>query len=315
MEEENRDINDEEEMSDEEFQRLAREVGKASYSAIKEAEKHIIKGSGLLKAAEEAEKFLADMGFGKAFPINISIGSNAAHYTPTLNDDSIFPEKGLVKVDFGAAKDGVLGDCALTVDLSGDYGALAEASKEALNNAISIVKAGAKVRDIGKEIASTIEKKGFKPIKNLGGHGVGIHELHDEPFIPNYDNGDEEELEENTIIAIEPFATMSNGRGLVSNGDIKEIFSFVGDIGQPRMPNSRNLLSLIKKGFSTEPFAARWLSGAVSNKFELYSGLSELERLGIIESHPVLVELGGAQVAQFEASLLVTKDGCEILTK
>jgi methionine aminopeptidase len=72
---------------------------------------------------------------------------------------------------------------------------------------------------------------------------------------------------------------------------------------------------LIKNDFSMEPFAARWLSGAVSSRFELYSGLSELERLGIIESHPVLVELGGAQVAQFEASLLVTKEGCEILTK
>ncbi|MCL4388057.1 M24 family metallopeptidase, partial [Candidatus Marsarchaeota archaeon] len=196
-----------------------------------------------------------------------------------------------------------------------DYGALAEAAKEALDNAISIVRAGTKVRDIGKEIASTIEKKGFKPIKNLGGHGVGIHELHDEPFVPNYDNGDEAELEENTIIAIEPFATMLNGRGMVSNGDIKEIFSFIGEAAQPRMPNSRNLLSLIKTDFSMEPFAARWLSGVVSSRFELYSGLSELERLGIIESHPVLVELGGAQVAQFEASLLVTKEGCEILTK
>jgi len=308
-------MDNEEEMSDEEFQKLAREVGKVSYSAIKEAEKHIIKGSGLLKAAEEAEKFIADMSFGKAFPINLSIGSNAAHYTPTLNDDSIFPEKGLVKVDFGAAKEGVLGDCALTVDLSGDYGALSEATKEALDNAISIVRAGAKVRDIGKEIASTIEKKGFKPIKNLGGHGVGIHELHDEPFVPNYDNGDQAELEENTIIAIEPFATMPNGRGMVSNGDVKEIFSFIGEAAQPRLPNSRNLLALIKNDFSMEPFAARWLSGAVSSRFELYSGLSELERLGIIESHPVLVELGGAQVAQFEASLLVTKEGCEILTK
>ncbi len=315
MDEKAEGMDNEEEMSDEEFQKLAREVGKVSYSAIKEAEKHIIKGSGLLKAAEEAEKFIADMSFGKAFPINLSIGSNAAHYTPTLNDDSIFPEKGLVKVDFGAAKEGVLGDCALTVDLSGDYGALSEATKEALDNAISIVRAGAKVRDIGKEIASTIEKKGFKPIKNLGGHGVGIHELHDEPFVPNYDNGDQAELEENTIIAIEPFATMPNGRGMVSNGDVKEIFSFIGEAAQPRLPNSRNLLALIKNDFSMEPFAARWLSGAVSSRFELYSGLSELERLGIIESHPVLVELGGAQVAQFEASLLVTKEGCEILTK
>jgi methionyl aminopeptidase len=317
MEEKTIDNEDEseEEMPEEEFRENALKVGAASYAAIKNAEKNVRRGESLLKIATEAEKLLKDEGFGIAFPINISIGSNAAHYTPTFGDDSIFPEKGLVKIDFGASMKGVLGDCALTVDLSGDYGALAEASKEALENAISIVKAGVQVRKVGRVIAETIEKRGFKPIKNLGGHGVGIHELHDEPFIPNYDNGDTETLVENTIIAIEPFATLPSGKGLVTNGDIKEIFSFIDDSVQPRMPNSRSLLDLIKKDFAFEPFAARWLSGAVSNRFELYSGLSELERIGVIESHPVLVELSGSQVAQFEASLLVTKDGCEVLTK
>jgi methionyl aminopeptidase len=307
--------NGEEEMSEAEFRKTALKVGAASYAALKNAEKNVRKGESLLKVAEEAEKLLRDEGFAPAFPINISIAGNAAHYTPTFGDDSTFPEKGLVKIDFGAAMNGVLGDCALTVDLSGDYSAPAEASKEALENAISKVKAGVQVREIGRLIAETIGKKGFKPIKNLGGHGVGIHELHDEPFIPNYDNGDTAVLEENTIIAIEPFATLASGRGLVANGDIKEIFSFVGDFAQPRMPNSRTLLSMIKKDFAYEPFAARWLGSAVSNRFELYSGLLELERLGIIEAHPVLVELSGSQVAQFEASVLVTKDGCEVLTK
>jgi len=307
--------NEEAEMSDEEFKKTAIEVGAMSQEALRHAEKQILKGKSLLEVAESAEKYVREKGFGIAFPINLSIAGNAAHYTPSYMDESVFPDSGLVKVDFGAAKNGVLGDCALTVDLSGDYSKLADASKEALENAIAVVKAGAKVRDIGKVIAETIEKKGFKPIKNLGGHGVGVHELHDEPFIPNYDNGEDDELEEGTIIAIEPFATMPNGRGMVANGDTKEIFSLASDAVQPRLPAARKILNFVSEKMPYEPFAARWLSSLVSGKFELYSALSELERLGALESHPVLVELSGSQVAQFEASLFVTKDSCEILTK
>ena len=34
-----------------------------------------------------------------------------------------------------------------------------------------------------------------------------------------------------------------------------------------------------------------------------------------LEPHPTLTELGKGMVSQAEAKLLVTKDGCEILTK
>jgi len=306
------DKNDDESIGD--FRAKAIEVGSASYKALKNAERLVKPGASLLEVAEQAEKYLKDNGFETAFPINLSIGNQAAHYTPSMGDEARFAEKDIVKIDFGAAKDGVLGDCALTVDFSGEYGKLVEATSKALENAIAKVKAGVAVREIGREISSTIEGMGFKPIRNLGGHGVGVHNLHDSPFIPNYDNGDEDELQEGTVVAIEPFATLNEGKGMVANGETAEIYSFAADV-QPRMQSSRALLKEIKERFSSEPFAARWLKDAVGGKFELYSGLQELERLYALEPHPVLIEMSGKPVAQTEAAVYVTKDGCEVVTK
>ena len=78
-------------------------------------------GARLLDVAESAEKFLKDKGFGLAFPINLSVNEQAAHYTPSVGDERIFTENDLVKIDFGAERNGLLGDGAITVDLSGKH--------------------------------------------------------------------------------------------------------------------------------------------------------------------------------------------------
>ena len=53
----------------------------------------------------------------------------------------------------------------------------------------------------------------------------------------------------------------------------------------------------------------------VQSKFRLYAAVSELARAGALDPSPTLVEAGGNAVAQAEAQLLVTKDGCEIITR
>ncbi len=298
----------------EEDESLAEEVCKISYEALLKARDMIKPGVKFLDVAEATESYVKDKGYEIAFPLNLSINNEAAHYTPSYMDDKVFGEKDLIKVDFGAAKDGYLGDCALTVDLSGEYGKLVDATKEALENAVSIVKAGRKVQDIGKVINDTFDKLGFRPIENLGGHGVKLHELHAEPFIPNYDNGDDTLLEEGTRIAIEPFATLKQSRGLVTETDVAEIYSFSENIA-PRLPAARNVLNKIIDKYPSEPFAVRWLSEGIKSKFELYSGIRELEKVGAIDSYPVLAEVSHGMVAQTEFELLVEKDSCKVLTK
>ncbi len=289
-----------------------RGVGKVLSEALLMSKGMVKPGVKLITVAEAGEKFVRDKGYGLAFPMNISINEQAAHYTPCLDDDKVFTSNDLVKLDFGTEKDGYLGDCAVTVDLTGKYSGLVSAANEAMAKAISVVKAGVKVNEIGKVIAESIESKGFFPIKNLGGHGVNEHELHAEPFIPNYDNGDETELEEGQVIALEPFAT--NGKGFVADSDIHEIFSYV-DESTTRSADSRLLLKEIAAKYKTEPFAARWLSNKINSRFRLYAAMGELMRAGAITPHSTLVEVSNGMVSQSEAQLIVEKDGCEVLAK
>ncbi len=292
----------------------AREVGKISYEALMKAKDMIKPGAKLIDVANEVENFVIDKGYDIAFPLNLSINDEAAHYTPAYMNTKTFGDNDVVKVDFGAAKDGYLGDCAVTVDLSGEYSNLVDATKEALENAVSIVKAGVEIREIGKIINKTIVDKGFIPIKNLGGHGVNIHELHAEPFIANFDNGDDTKLVEGRRIAIEPFATLKSAKGLVTESETAEIFGFVED-NPSRLPYARNILSGIKDKYNSEPFAARWLADKVKSKFELYSGINDLIKMESIEPYNVLVEISGGMVAQTEYEMIVEKDSCDIITK
>lgn len=292
---------------------LAREVGGFSYKALKYAKGLVKPGAKLIDVAEKTEGYARENGFGCAFPINLSIGYEAAHYSPTLEDEKTFGENDVIKIDFGVEKDGILGDCAITVDLSGQNGSLVAATEEALSDAISTVKAGITVTKVGAAIQKAIEKHGFSPIKNLGGHGVSKHDLHSHPFIPNYDNGDEDVLEEGTIVAIEPFAT-TDREGMIKESDICEIYEFAGEV-PVRSPNARNAMKVIMDKHSSEPFAVRWLSSDIKERFSLYSGIAELSRGGVLMPHPMLTTVGKGIVSQAEAQILITKDGCEILTK
>ena len=233
------------------------EVGKASVDAIMYAARLVRPGARLLDVAEASEKYLREKGYAPAFPINLSVNHRAAHYSPSLDDAAVFCETDVVKVDFGAEKNGVLGDGAITVDLSGNHSDMVDAAEGALDAAMSKVRAGVKVREIGREIERIIESAGFSPIRNLGGHGIGINELHGGVFIPNYDNGDATELEEGQTVAIEPFAT--DGKGLVREEEICEIYTFAGH-ASVRSPVARKVLARIEKDYHENPFAARWLS-------------------------------------------------------
>jgi len=53
---------------------------------------------------------------------------------------------------------------------------------------------------------------GFTVVKELGGHGIG-HNLHEDPFIPNYPDGDfKHPLEPGMAIAIEPITAIGDWR-------------------------------------------------------------------------------------------------------
>ncbi|MBW3018053.1 type II methionyl aminopeptidase [Candidatus Woesearchaeota archaeon] len=282
-----------------------KKAGQIAAQALDYGRKLVKPGVKLLDVAEKIEQKIIDLNGFPAFPVNIGLNDIAAHYTPTRNDETVFSDQ-LVKLDVGAHVDGAIGDTACTVDLSGKYGDLIKASEDALEAAIKIVRAGATLGEIGKAIQDAIKAKGFLPIVNLSGHGIDFYETHVPPTIPNVSTGDDTELEEDEIIAIEPFAT--NGQGAIKESHHAEILSIEKE-RNVRSMFARDVLREALK-FNGLPFAKRWI-----NAKGLDFGLRELVRSGIAKEYPPLPEVSGGVISQAEHTLLVQKKGCLILTK
>jgi len=275
-------------------------------SGVKEnAQKSIKLGQKLLDIASKIEAEIADIGGKPAFPVNLSLNNNAAHYTPSIEDLTAISENDVLKVDIGVHVDGYIADCAFTLDFTGKYGKLVEAAEKALENAVALVKPGIELRAIGGEIEKTISSYGFEPISNLSGHGLEQYTQHAEPSIPNTANNDAHKLEEECAFAIEPFA--STGSGIVKEAVQTEIFALEEE--RPvRNQHARKLLEFIAEEYETLPFAERWIANAKKLKFgefERKVALRELMQNGIIRAFPILHDEKNSFVAQAESSLLL----------
>ncbi|MDI9610748.1 MAG: type II methionyl aminopeptidase [Archaeoglobaceae archaeon] len=279
-------------------------AGEILKEVVKSLEEKVVVGAKLLEVAEFAEKKIIELGAKPAFPCNISINSDAAHFTPAKNDDRVFKKGDLVKIDLGAHIDGYIADMAISIDL-GDHSELIKASKEAVFNAINEIKAGIDTAKLGKIIEDTIRGYGFKPIVNLTGHGLMPYIAHAPPSIYNYATQRGIELKEGMIIAIEPFAT--NGVGRVAERGECEIYSLLNP-KSARLKMVREMLNEIIEKYKTLPFAKRWLSKAP----EIF--ISKLVREGVLRDYPVLSEVSGGIVSQWEHTVIVEKDSARVVT-
>jgi len=137
-------------------------------------------GASYLWVVEKIEGWVQDAGAGLAFPLNVSLNEDAAHDTASRDDERVFSDGDVVKLDLGVHLDGYIADTAVTVDL-GDHPLLLEASARGLDAAISIVAPGVSVGELGSAIHGEIESRGFRPIANLTGHGLDRYRIHTPP--------------------------------------------------------------------------------------------------------------------------------------
>lgn len=286
------------ELKQEEWEDLEKAC-KIAAQALNYGKSFIKKGNNLLDVAKKIDEKIISLEGEIAFPSQISMNQIAAHFCPTKNNNPIFDNQ-VVKLDVGVHVNGFIGDNACTVDLSGENSKLVKASRDALNNAINIIKPGITLAEIGKTIQETIINLGFSPVRNLSGHGLGKFDVHTKPTIPNYDNGDETKLEKGQIFAIEPFAT--NGYGVVVETSNPTVFSLVQK--KPvRDMTTRQVLKEIEN-YKGLPFAKWWLE----EKFPLFKvnfALRQLENLVIIKSYPPLADRENGLVSQAEHTILV----------
>jgi methionyl aminopeptidase len=146
------------------------------------------------------------------YSVCISINDEVVH--GIAPKDKIIPDNSLVKLDMGVNYKGMFSDSAKTyiVGKVDDRALkLVEVCEQALYKGINVVKAGAKVGDIGYAINTFVQEHGFGNVEDLGGHGVGIA-VHEPPFIPHVgQRGKGPTLMENQVICIEPMLTMGSG--------------------------------------------------------------------------------------------------------
>jgi len=296
-------------MSDVDFEseeyEKCREAGEILAQVRDEAAERVEVGASHLELAEWAEDRIRELGGEPAFPVNISIDEEAAHATPSVDDDSTFGEE-MINLDIGVHVDGWLADTAVTVDLSGNP-ELAEAPAEALDAAIDVVEPGVETGEIGAAIEEVIDGYGYNPVVNLTGHGLGHWEQHTTPNIPNRAVSQSVELQAGDVVAIEPFAT--DGGGKVREGSDEEIFALEHE-GSVRNRAARQALDQITEEFRTLPFATRWLDVSRPSM-----ALRRLQRQDIVHGYPVLKEEDGYLVSQKEHTIIVTDDGCEVTTR
>jgi methionyl aminopeptidase len=279
--------------------------------SVRESTRKLVKpGAKILDVAEEIEKNIVEAGGSIAFPVNICINDVTAHYTPRLNDEIVLSEDDVVSVDLGVHVDGFIADTAYTLDFSGKYGKMLEANEKALKNVIELVKPGVSVSVLGAVVQETLTASGFKPIENLTGHEVKQYDLHAGLSIPNIKVPYDWEVKDDMVLAIEPFAT--DGGGRVVESKKPEIYSLINP-KPTRMREARLILDEIEERKSL-PFAQRWFAKKIP-PLKIGLAFSELTSKGILKSYPPLHEVERGVVSQFEHTVVVTKDGCEVTTE
>ncbi|GLB54197.1 methionine aminopeptidase 2 [Neptunitalea chrysea] len=142
----------------------------------------------------------------------ISVNKEAAHGIPS--EKKTLKEGDLINIDVSAELNGFWSDNGGSFVLGKDihnHQPLVDASKNILRKAISNIKGGVKISEIGYLIETEAKKSGFKVIKNLAGHGVG-RSLHEEPEnILNYRvKSNRERFKKNTTVAIETFISTNS---------------------------------------------------------------------------------------------------------
>jgi methionyl aminopeptidase len=130
--------------------------------------------------------------------------------------------------------------------------------------------------------------------------------------VPNVSGIESGRFEVGEVYAVEPFVTLKSAAGAVRDGEAAYIYRFVKTKGV-KSKDAAKLIDYIRDTYKTLPFASRWVhnswkEGDVTRAFE------ELVSRRCIAGYPVLVEASGQPIAQAEHTIVVTNNGCRVLS-
>jgi methionyl aminopeptidase len=140
-----------------------------------------------------------------------SINNVVCHGIPS--DKEILKNGDIINIDVTTILNGYFGDTSATYPV-GEISPLArqliKATKDSMYLAIDALKPGKSLNaSVGQVIEKYVGQFGFIPVRELGGHGVGIH-FHEDPFVfhfttPSHDTV----LKPGMIFTVEPMINAS----------------------------------------------------------------------------------------------------------
>jgi methionyl aminopeptidase len=172
-----------------------RQSSKLAAQTLDYVSKFIKPGVNTEKLNTIAHKFIVDhdaipapLNYNK-FPKSIctSINNVVCHGIPKTSD--ILKDGDIINVDITTILNGYFGDISATYPV-GKISPLAQnlidKTQESMILAINSLKPGLKLNNcVGKNIQNYLRPFGFVPVRDLGGHGVGV-KFHEDPFVYHF---------------------------------------------------------------------------------------------------------------------------------
>lgn len=171
---------------------------------------YIKPGADLERIDVEVGKFLADrraisglklVGFPYNMCASIDYEVIQGYPNRVLQDDQI------ISIDMSILCCGVFVDKAKTTVMPSADRIKIELSSvvnSVVSNVVVDLRAGISLNEVGTKIKSILQtNRRFRACNYFHGHGIG-DQMHEEPMVPNYDNGSQELLYAGQFITIEP---------------------------------------------------------------------------------------------------------------
>ena len=187
-------------------------AGRLAADTLDEVTSFVKPGVSTDKLDKICYEFIRDNGghsaplFYRGFPKSCctSVNHVVCHGIPT---DKYLDEGNIINIDVTAIVNNWHGDTSRMFfigDVSVKSKNLISTTYDSMMKAISIIKDGIHLGDIGETIQTYVEKKGFSVVRDFCGHGIG-KTFHEPPNILHYGKrGEGIKLKEGMIFTVEP---------------------------------------------------------------------------------------------------------------
>tara|TARA_B100000029_G_C17305313_1_gene862284 strand:- start:69 stop:845 length:777 start_codon:yes stop_codon:yes gene_type:complete len=201
----------------ENFEQMSR-AGDLAARTLDEITYHVKPGATTSCLDKICYEFIRDNGgysaplFYRGFPKSscTSVNHIVCHGIP---GNKYLKEGDILNIDVTAIVNGWHGDTSRMFfigDVSAKCKKLVSTTYESMMKAISIVKNGTSLGDVGETIQSYVEKEGFSVVRDFCGHGTG-KTFHTPPNILHYGKkGEGSKIKSGMIFTIEPMINAGN---------------------------------------------------------------------------------------------------------